>query len=320
MHSPWMIGAPAFLAVLLAAPATPIAAQEPALRPPVGWHEFFDSAAMGKPRLKAPSVATCSNVDGRRLILAGGLPSVDPIGEVLVLNRAVADPALGYGRPTALYMPPKPDTVEVEAVAVACRGVNELPDLIVRRGYVYVRLFGPAAFGLADFVRTARPDGTDWQHPVLQQIAWSPGAQLGWPPSDLIGTREAAALARERAAREQAAADSAAQATAHAAALAREHVADSTAAARAAAARVRGRVKAREDGIRARWPAAIADRIIQRKAWIGMTVEMLQDSWGAPRSRNRTMTASRTNEQWVYGDFCKPCVYLQDGVVTSIQD
>ena len=100
---------------------------------------------------------------------------------------------------------------------------------------------------------------------------------------------------------------------------------DSVARAKAAAERARVAKRAaaekgrREAQLRAQWPQH-ADRILQRKAWIGMTAEMLRASWGRPQEVNRTITAAGTREQWVYGGACKPCVYLDDGVVTSIQD
>jgi hypothetical protein len=55
------------------------------------------------------------------------------------------------------------------------------------------------------------------------------------------------------------------------------------------------------------------------EAYIGMTAEELRNSksWGEPNRINRTTTASGVREQWVYyGRY----VYLEDGIVTSIQE
>lgn len=53
--------------------------------------------------------------------------------------------------------------------------------------------------------------------------------------------------------------------------------------------------------------------------WIGMTAEEVRKSaWGPPEDINRTTTAYGTSEQWVYSDY--RYVYLEDGVVTAIQD
>ena len=53
-------------------------------------------------------------------------------------------------------------------------------------------------------------------------------------------------------------------------------------------------------------------------ARIGMTKEeVLNSSWGRPESINRTITDSGVSEQWVYYN---RYVYIENGVVTSIQD
>ena len=61
-----------------------------------------------------------------------------------------------------------------------------------------------------------------------------------------------------------------------------------------------------------------AASIIERKIWIGMTKDMLRESWGAPEDINRTVAAASIHEQWVYryGRY----VYIEDGTVTSWQD
>lgn len=52
---------------------------------------------------------------------------------------------------------------------------------------------------------------------------------------------------------------------------------------------------------------------------IGMTAEEVRNStWGKPESINTTETASHISEQWVYSN--NRYVYLEDGIVTTIQD
>jgi hypothetical protein len=52
---------------------------------------------------------------------------------------------------------------------------------------------------------------------------------------------------------------------------------------------------------------------------IGMTTErVFQSSWGKPFRVNRTTTATRNIEQWVYGN--GRYLYFEDGVLTAIQE
>lgn len=53
---------------------------------------------------------------------------------------------------------------------------------------------------------------------------------------------------------------------------------------------------------------------------IGMTKEQVinRTSWGRPYDINRTITAGRTHEQWVYGN--RRYLYFDNGVLTAIQD
>ena len=51
---------------------------------------------------------------------------------------------------------------------------------------------------------------------------------------------------------------------------------------------------------------------------IGMTAEEVRNStWGEPQKINTTITANHTTEQWCYSNY--RYVYLEDGIVTSIQ-
>jgi hypothetical protein len=52
---------------------------------------------------------------------------------------------------------------------------------------------------------------------------------------------------------------------------------------------------------------------------VGMTAsEMSASTWGIPKDKNRTTTADGVSEQWVYSS--NKYVYLDDGIVTAIQD
>lgn len=54
---------------------------------------------------------------------------------------------------------------------------------------------------------------------------------------------------------------------------------------------------------------------------IGMTEAAAHDACGYPDDINRTQNAYGTQEQWVYGTFPHSAyVYIENGVVTSIQD
>jgi len=53
--------------------------------------------------------------------------------------------------------------------------------------------------------------------------------------------------------------------------------------------------------------------------YIGMTASQVEDStWGKPNDINKTTTQFGVNEQWVYSN--DKYIYLEDGVVTAIQE
>ena len=53
---------------------------------------------------------------------------------------------------------------------------------------------------------------------------------------------------------------------------------------------------------------------------VGMTAEQCRYLWGRPTVVNRTTTALGTSEQWCYGEWCKPALYFQNGILVSWQD
>ncbi len=67
--------------------------------------------------------------------------------------------------------------------------------------------------------------------------------------------------------------------------------------------------------------ATTANKIIDRKIWLGMTDEMAVESWGKPDDINRTVSAYGVKEQWIYGDISnRTYLYFEDGMLTTWQD
>lgn len=62
--------------------------------------------------------------------------------------------------------------------------------------------------------------------------------------------------------------------------------------------------------------------IIDKKYWIGMTDTWAVISIGNPRDINKTVTANKNHEQWVYGDvlYGANYLYFEDGILTSYQE
>jgi hypothetical protein len=61
----------------------------------------------------------------------------------------------------------------------------------------------------------------------------------------------------------------------------------------------------------------IAEKIMAKKIWLGMTSAMTLESWGKPSDINRSVGSWGVHEQWVYGN---TYLYFEDGVLTSWQD
>ena len=62
----------------------------------------------------------------------------------------------------------------------------------------------------------------------------------------------------------------------------------------------------------------IGEKVGNGLIWIGMTEDMLIDSWGFPEDVNRTVTANEVRKQYVYPG--SNYVYLVNGKVTAWQD
>lgn len=73
----------------------------------------------------------------------------------------------------------------------------------------------------------------------------------------------------------------------------------------------------RNKKIKSLYPVEIAQKIIDRKIWIGMTSSMAVLSIGSPKDINRTVTGYRSKEQWVYDSIY---LYFDDGILTAFQD
>jgi hypothetical protein len=59
------------------------------------------------------------------------------------------------------------------------------------------------------------------------------------------------------------------------------------------------------------------EKMAQGLVWIGATDQQVMFSWGRPEDVNRTITANRNREQWIYsGGY----IYIENGVVTAIQN
>lgn len=64
------------------------------------------------------------------------------------------------------------------------------------------------------------------------------------------------------------------------------------------------------------WPRQFVELIVAKQLTIGMSAEMVRESWGRPDHVNSTLTSAGTHEQWVYAT---RYVYLENDTVTAIQ-
>jgi len=77
------------------------------------------------------------------------------------------------------------------------------------------------------------------------------------------------------------------------------------------------------DPAKREWPW---DDLLRGYVWIGMTKEQARIAWGPPDEINRTITAGRVIEQWVYKPIFWPYIgkfnflYFEDGILTAIQN
>jgi len=66
----------------------------------------------------------------------------------------------------------------------------------------------------------------------------------------------------------------------------------------------------------------IADYILNKNVFIGMTKEQASLSWGSPSSINKTENGNNISEQWVYnyGNYKSKYLYFDDGILKTIQN
>jgi hypothetical protein len=51
-----------------------------------------------------------------------------------------------------------------------------------------------------------------------------------------------------------------------------------------------------------KYGTSMAARLIEGKIWKGMTSDMVQDSWGAPKKINRVINGNVIKEEWIYNN------------------
>ena len=68
-----------------------------------------------------------------------------------------------------------------------------------------------------------------------------------------------------------------------------------------------------------RWGSKIANRIIKKDFWIGMTKEMCKKSLGVPADINFSRGSWGIHEQWIYRKPFKKYLYFENGKLTSYQ-
>lgn len=58
----------------------------------------------------------------------------------------------------------------------------------------------------------------------------------------------------------------------------------------------------------------LASRIMQGKIWLGMTAEMVKDSWGSPQKINRVISGNLVKEDWVYNN---TWLHIENNILTQ---
>ncbi|MBB6328415.1 hypothetical protein FHS59_004058 [Algoriphagus iocasae] len=78
------------------------------------------------------------------------------------------------------------------------------------------------------------------------------------------------------------------------------------------------RLQSRREKYHKKYGKEVGERIANEKIWIGMTEEMLIDSWGNPDDINTTVTRYSNRKQYVYG--LGQYVYVVNGKVDAWQN
>lgn len=83
-------------------------------------------------------------------------------------------------------------------------------------------------------------------------------------------------------------------------------------------ARIENNLQERREKFIKKYGPEIGEKISKRNIWIGMTEEMLIDSWGRPEKVNNTVTRYGTRKQYVYSS--SQYVYVENGMVDAWQN
>jgi len=75
--------------------------------------------------------------------------------------------------------------------------------------------------------------------------------------------------------------------------------------------------KERKEYLIQKYGDRFADKILAKEIWIGMTKDMLIESWGEPQKINRTVLLDRIHEQWIYPNVY---IYFENDILVSWQD
>ena len=71
----------------------------------------------------------------------------------------------------------------------------------------------------------------------------------------------------------------------------------------------------------AKYGYSFAEKIFSNKLSLGMTTDMVEDSWGKPKDIKRTFGSLGVLEQWIYGSLkYRKYLYFKNGKLTSWQD
>lgn len=73
----------------------------------------------------------------------------------------------------------------------------------------------------------------------------------------------------------------------------------------------------RKKDLEKRFGKSNAEKILSGKVWVGMTKEMVKESWGNPEETHKIITSGKINEQWIYNE---TYLYFDNNVLTTIQD
>ncbi|WP_026948091.1 hypothetical protein [Algoriphagus marincola] len=77
-------------------------------------------------------------------------------------------------------------------------------------------------------------------------------------------------------------------------------------------------IQLRRDRFQKKYGKEVGEKVAKKLIWIGMTEEMLLDSWGEPEDINKTVTRYSISKQYVYG--LGQYVYVVDGKVEAWQN